>query len=221
MGYHYKQSNQNDNPYRVNKPVQNEQNSKKPLRSPIDFESQRICPSCGKVLNVHHNFCKFCGVDLSAIKSLSQSDRTLKELATMSLTDPNAEVRANAVAALGEFEELEALGVLTHILINDPHPIVRKQAAHELGVLHHPLSLDVLAKALRDKAPSVRKEAIDGLKMIKLKSKQKEVPVNPEVVDESLDDEPEEIVEEVMEEPVAEPVEAEEEDPGVEEDKKE
>ena len=173
----------------------------------MDFLAHRICPGCGNIINLKHNFCKFCGIDLSGIKSISQSDRTLKELATTALTDPNAEVRTDAVDTLGDFGEYEALGVLTHILLNDPHPSVRKQAAHELGVLHHPVSLDVLAKALRDKAPSVRKEAIEGLKKIKLENKPKEVLPQEKVSEEIKVIEPVEMIketpqDEVYEEPV-------------------
>ncbi len=40
-----------------------------------------------------------------------------------------------------------------------------------MGDLHHPYSLNPLAKALKDESPIVRKEAIEGLKKIKKKTK--------------------------------------------------
>jgi len=72
---------------------------------------------------------------------------------------------------LGELGENEVLGVFAYILLNDRDEIVRKEAADELGDFAHPHSLDVLAKALKDPSPIVRKEAIEGLKKIKKKNK--------------------------------------------------
>jgi HEAT repeat protein len=60
------------------------------------------------------------------------------------------------------------------VLFNDPDPRCRKEAADELGDLHHTYSLEALAKALQDKDPGVRKEAIEGLKKIKEHTKEKE-----------------------------------------------
>jgi len=171
MGNDKYNRNHTKNPYRV---------SREPVREPtptsfakpgVDFETQRICPSCGKAIKIEHNFCKFCGVDLSGIKPLGYSDRTLKELANTALTDPNPGVRVDAVDTLGDLGENEVLGVFAYILLNDRDEIVRKEAADELGDFHHPHSLDVLAKALKDPSPIVRKEAIEGLKKIKKKNK--------------------------------------------------
>ena len=171
MGNDKYNQNRTKNPYRV---------SKEPVREPtptsfakpgVDFETQRICVSCGKVIKIGHNFCKFCGVDLSGIQPLGYSDRTLKELANTALTDPNPGVRKDAVDTLGDLGESEVLGVFAYILLNDRDEMVRKEAADELGDFHHPHSLDVLAKALKDPSPIVRKEAIEGLKKIKKKNK--------------------------------------------------
>jgi HEAT repeat protein len=79
------------------------------------------------------------------------------------------------VDTLGELGDNEILGVLAYILLNDAHELVRKEAADELGDLHHPHSLDVLAKALKDRSPSVRKEAIEGLKKIKQMNKPEKI----------------------------------------------
>ena len=141
----------------------------------IDFDTQRICPSCGKICNITYNFCKYCGVDLSAIEPIGTSDAVSKNLAITAVTDSDASIRKEAVDTLGSFGEKKVLGVLTLILLNDPDPDVRKEAADELGDLHHPYSLNALALALKDVDASVRKEAIEGLKKIKEKNKPKKI----------------------------------------------
>jgi ribosomal protein L32 len=167
----------NKNPYRVNKEQAREPSQTRFTRSSVDFETQRVCPSCGKAIKISHNFCKFCGIDLVGIQPLGYSDRTLKELANTALTDPDPGVRKDAVDTLGELGDNEILGVLAYILLNDPHELVRKEAANELGDLHHPYTLDVLAKALKDRSPSVRKEAIEGLKKIKKMNKPEKIDI--------------------------------------------
>ena len=171
MGNDKYNQNRAKNPYRVNKEPVHESAPTSFAKPGIDFETQRICVSCGKAIKIGHNFCKFCGVDLSGIQPLGYSDRTLKELANTALTDPNPGVRKDAVDTLGELGENEVLGIFAYILLNDRDALVRKEAADELGDFHHPHSLDVLAKALKDPSPIVRKEAIEGLKKIKKKNK--------------------------------------------------
>jgi len=170
MGNEKYNQNRGKNPYRMNREPVSEATPTSFAKSGIDFETQRICPSCGKAIKIAHNFCKFCGVDLSGIQPLGYSDRTLKELANTALADPNPGVRKDAVDTLGELGENEVLGVFAYILLNDRDELVRKEAADELGDFHHPYSLDVLAKALKDPSPIVRKEAIEGLKKIKKKN---------------------------------------------------
>ncbi|MFX1418393.1 MAG: HEAT repeat domain-containing protein [Promethearchaeota archaeon] len=159
-------SDPNINPYRV------KQTPSPPQRSFIDFRTRRICPACGRDIKIDHNFCKYCGVDLSGIDPIGR-DEISRELATTAVTDPDPEVRKEAVDTLGDFGDNTVLGVLTYVLLNDPDENVRKEAADELGDLHHPYSLDVLAKALKDESALVRKEAIEGLKKIKKKTKEK------------------------------------------------
>jgi hypothetical protein len=156
------------NPYKI-KGVSNQ-----PREAVINFNSQRICPSCGNSIKIDYNFCKFCGVDLSAIKPIGNTDEISKQLAITAISDPSPEVRMEAVDTLGDFGDTKVLGVLTYVLLNDPNPEVRKEACDELGDLHHPYSLEVLAKALKDESPLVRKEAIEGLKKIKKHTKPKE-----------------------------------------------
>jgi len=141
----------------------------------IDFNTQRVCPSCGRIIVLQHNFCKYCGVDLSAIEPIGNADAVSKSLAISAVTDTDAGVRKEAVDTLGNFGEKKVLGVLTLVLLNDPDPGVRKEAADELGDLHHPYSLNALALALKDQDASVRKEAIEGLKKIKEKNKPKKI----------------------------------------------
>ncbi|MFX1593655.1 MAG: HEAT repeat domain-containing protein, partial [Promethearchaeota archaeon] len=157
----------NMNPYMVR------QTPSPPKRAYIDFNTRRICPACGRDIKITHNFCKYCGVDLSAIEPIGR-DEISKQLAITAVTDPDPEVRKEAVDTLGDFEDNRVLGVLTYVLLNDPDENVRKEAADELGNLHHPLSLDTLAKALKDESAIVRKEAIEGLKKIKKLTKPKE-----------------------------------------------
>ncbi len=161
----YLRPDPNVNPYKVKKV------SAPPTRSFIDFNTRRICPACGNDIKIHHNFCKYCGVDLSAIEPIGNSDEISKQLAITATTDPDAEVRREAVDTLGDFGETKVLGVLTYVLLHDPNENVRMEAADELGDLHHPYSLDVLTKALKDVSPLVRKGAIEGLRKIKKKNK--------------------------------------------------
>ena len=158
----------NVNPYMV------KQTPTPPKRAFIDFNTRRICPACGRDIKITHNFCKYCGVDLSAIEPIGR-DEISKQLAITAVTDPDPEVRKEAVDTLGEFEDNRVLGVLTYVLLNDPDENVRKEAADVLGDLHHPFSLEILAKALKDESSLVRKEAIEGLKKIKKEIKPKEL----------------------------------------------
>ena len=194
MGNDKYNQNRTKNPYRVSKEPVSEPTPTSFTKPGVDFETQRICVSCGKVIKIGHNFCKFCGVDLSGIQPLGYTDRTLKELANTALTDPNPGVRKDAVDTLGELGENEVLGIFAYILLNDRDALVRKEAADELGDFHHPHSLDVLAKALKDPSPIVRKEAIEGLKKIKKKNKpEKKVEVEKE------EEKPPETIENVQE----------------------
>ena len=159
-------NNSNSNPYRIGNPNPGEF---------IDFNTQRVCPSCGKAIKIDHNFCKYCGVDLSDIKPIGHSDTVSKQLAITAVTDPDASVRKQALDTLGSFKDKALLGVLTYVLFNDPDPICRKEAADELGDIHHRYSLEALAAALKDEDAEVRKEAIEGLKKIKEKNKPKKL----------------------------------------------
>ena len=175
---------QNNNPYRTR------QTPPPPKTGFIDFNTRRICPACGRDIKITHNFCKYCGVDLSMIEPIGK-DEISKHLATTAVTDPDPGVRKEAVDTLGGFGDKKVLGVLTYVLLNDPDENVRKEAADELGDLHHPYSLDTLTKALKDESPLVRKEAIEGLKKIKKKIKPKKLDEGKPESREHEKDEPE------------------------------
>lgn len=186
-------NNSNSNPYRIGNPNPGDF---------IDFNTQRVCPSCGKAIKIDHNFCKFCGVDLSDIEPIGRSDKVSKQLAITAVTDPDASVRKQALDTLGSFKDKGLLGVLTYVLFNDPDPICRKEAADELGDIHHRYSLEALAAALKDEDAEVRKEAIEGLKKIKEKNKPKKLEKGkPEerIEDYEEKEQPEEIEEETSE----------------------
>ena len=186
-------NNSNSNPYRIGNPNPGEF---------IDFNTQRVCPSCGKAIKIDHNFCKYCGVDLSDIEPIGRSDKVSKQLAITAVTDPDASVRKQALDTLGSFKDKGLLGVLTYVLFNDPDPICRKEAADELGDIHHRYSLEALAAALKDEDAEVRKEAIEGLKKIKEKNKPKKLEKGkPEERIEEYEEkeQPEEIEEETSE----------------------
>ena len=205
MGKNKNNVNPNSNPYRVGNPN----------REFIDFNTQRVCPSCGKAININHNFCKYCGVDLSDIKPVGRSDKVIKQLAITAVTDPDQSVRKQALDTLGSFKDDSLLGVLTYVLFNDPDPVCRKEAADELGDIHHRYSLEALAEALKDEDAEVRKEAIEGLKKIKEKNKPSKLDKGKpeeriedykeeekfEVPAETVEEEPAEAVEEELGEP--------------------
>jgi hypothetical protein len=173
MGKEYYRPSE-ENPYKVRNAPSNSQNQAQPKDSPIDFKTDRICPACGKIIRISHNFCKFCGIDLSTIIPLGNSDRTLIELGKTALTDPNADVRRDAVDTIGDLGENDVLGILTYILINDIDAFVRKEAADELGKKHNSISIDILTRTLKDRSPIVRKQAIEALKKIKKMAKPQE-----------------------------------------------
>jgi hypothetical protein len=170
MGNHTNYPNPNKNPYVVKTKSNETRDQSNKQITQIDFNINRICPSCGKIISLKHNFCKFCGMDLAGLQPMQTGDRTVRELAKTALTDPNADVRTDAVSTLGDFGEYEVLGVLAYILLNDPNESVRREAAEKIGDLHHIISLDILAKSLKDRSSIVRKEAIEGLKKIKKKN---------------------------------------------------
>ena len=183
----------NNNPYKIRAERPKPKEVISSPRAPLNFNEHRICPACGKIIKISHNFCKFCGSDLSSLDPIGKSDEVTKTLADTAISDPSPEVRKEAVGSLAEIGEYEILGVLSYILLSDPNEDVRSQAADELGKLHHPYSLDVFAEALKDKSPIVRKKAIEGLKNIKKMTKKRESSENKPVLNVKEESKAEEI----------------------------
>ena len=83
----------NLNPYRTGP------SSPQPKRVFVDFNTIRICPACGKSIKISHNFCKYCGVDLSTIEPIGK-DEISKQLAITAVNDPDPGVRKEAIDTL-------------------------------------------------------------------------------------------------------------------------
>ena len=124
------------NPYRVRNSPQSHNNPGNPEF--IDFNTQRVCPSCGGIIKISHNFCKYCGVDLSRIEAIGTTDEISKQLAITAVSDPNAEVRKEAVDTLGNFGDTKVLGVLTYVMLHDTDPEVRREVPSVPGGGAHP-----------------------------------------------------------------------------------
>jgi len=171
------------------KPSKNQPPKKKPstkepeaLRPPykgvkVDFSTQRFCPKCGKLFDIKRKNCAFCNANLERIDPIGDKDKALKVIALTALKNSDPKLRKEAVDDLGDFEELQVLGVLTHVLLNDPDEKVRKEAADEIGDIHHEYSIEALTKALKDPSEKVRKEALEGLTKIRTALQKKKVPV--------------------------------------------
>ncbi len=84
-------------------------------------------------------------------------------------SDPDAGVRAMAIAALGRLsrtdEASETPDLIPTLLraLNDPHPLVRRAAAGALGGMRDPRVEKALEKATRDRDAAVRAAAVDAL----------------------------------------------------------
>lgn len=89
----------NLNPYKV------KESPSSARRTFIDFNTQRVCPACGKAIKISYNFCKYCGVDLSAIEPIGNSDEISKQLAITAVTDPDPEVRKEAIEGLKKIKK--------------------------------------------------------------------------------------------------------------------
>lgn len=69
------------------------------------------------------------------------------------LERPEADVRAQAVAALGMIDAAHAIPMIARMAKNDPQPIVRTAAAYALGEIGSPGSGETLVKLLDDPDP--------------------------------------------------------------------
>ncbi|HEU0037385.1 MAG TPA: HEAT repeat domain-containing protein [Kofleriaceae bacterium] len=83
------------------------------------------------------------------------------------LADPDALVRAEAATVVGGMKQTAAVGALEGIVVNDPSPVVRRNAAWALGKLGLSSSRDALARATLDTSGLVRMTAKAALATIR------------------------------------------------------
>jgi HEAT repeat protein len=82
------------------------------------------------------------------------------------LGDSDANVRAQAAGVVGGLIEQSARGTLEALVIHDPDPVVRRNAAWALGQLGNAISRAALLQATTDRSGLVRgvaKAALAGL----------------------------------------------------------
>jgi hypothetical protein len=98
-----------------------------------------------------------------AVWGLSEMRPTPDAIATPAvsrlLSDPVAEVRAEAAGAIGDFESVKNSRSLEKLLLGDPSAMVRLRAAHALGNIQDPNSRATLELAMDDADPAVRRKA--------------------------------------------------------------
>jgi HEAT repeat protein len=82
------------------------------------------------------------------------------------LSDPDDEVRAKSVTALGRLGDRRAIGYLLEHLLTDPAPFVRLRIAAALGQFGGPEVIDRLVRALGDPAWWVRLRSVEALEHI-------------------------------------------------------
>lgn len=80
------------------------------------------------------------------------------------LADQDARVRRWAIAALGEIADEQAVKPLGMLLVKDPDPGVRLEAAFQLGKFGGAAARPALTAALKDANEDVRRVAAAGLK---------------------------------------------------------
>ena len=114
------------------------------------------------------------------IRSLRDSDRSVREAAAASLTtlgqpavlslgfclnDPNLQVQETAASILATIADEQVFEPLLSALLN-PNWIVRMSAAKGLTRLKDPRAIDTLIVVLQDKVPAVREEACRTIQAI-------------------------------------------------------
>ena len=85
---------------------------------------------------------------------------------SLALSDSDANVRADAVSALGSARDDPQAAALAHAALSDADPAVREEAAYALGEIGGEMSLRALAQALRDPQHDVKQTAIEALATI-------------------------------------------------------
>lgn len=72
------------------------------------------------------------------------------------LADTDTVVRRESAAVVGQFRDAEGRAALEDLVLNDPDPAVRRNAAWALGEIGDSASYDVLTQAMDDPSPLVR-----------------------------------------------------------------
>lgn len=89
---------------------------------------------------------------------------TADTLLTRALSDQSAQVRIQAVYAMGRLEGSQAIPALGGVLLSDSDVTVRRAAARVLGGLTEAASTSALRAAAQDSDPAVRQEVTRALK---------------------------------------------------------
>jgi hypothetical protein len=85
-----------------------------------------------------------------------------------SLNDPDPQVRADTIIALGRNRYRQAAGPIARALREDQSPVVREAAARALGLIALPTSLDALQRAAQaDQDRDVRRSASFAAEVIR------------------------------------------------------
>lgn len=89
--------------------------------------------------------------------------------------ETDKKVRKESIDILGDSEDLSVLPVIEFSLLNDPEPVVRIEAAEEIGDIHHPSSLISLTIAMEDNCPKVREEVMNSINKIQDKNSKRKI----------------------------------------------
>lgn len=82
------------------------------------------------------------------------------------LTDPNAEVRAQAAESLAVLGDTESIADLFELILNDPVLLVRAAVARALSALAPDRALRVLGRELSDPHPATRARVVEALEQL-------------------------------------------------------
>ncbi len=107
---------------------------------------------------------------LENIISMFREDKSLFQLLGELLSDERSRVRIGVVALVESLQSEEACrdsiqaaipGIA--ILLDDPNPVIRGDAAYLLGIIGHPSALQYLKNALNDENDLVRESVSDAI----------------------------------------------------------
>jgi HEAT repeat protein len=140
------------------------------LKATLEYGERVLCIACVPLLEN-----KLLSSNDARVRELSAwwlrrqpfaGPAVLRQLKKVVLEDADAQRRARAAEALGEFMDFHALEVLTTAARQDREPAVRASAVRGLARLNDPGSGPVIAAALSDAATDVRAAALDSLLLV-------------------------------------------------------